>query len=217
MFYEIEECHTYRGVMLKMLTWLSLSKKPCTLARVHWKVRDVWEDFKETGITMWAHHFSYTPKRRYNLWMLGWKTQETQKLPHFGIWERDVRIWINECYGEISTWNTESCPRFGIHRRILIEQGVLFPNIGIHERWGEKFTWDSQNCPSFCVWRRNWMNKGVVSKEVVEMEMIDWKGLPQLVCFPFACFWLDDKEFSSSWDIIIFSHFFYCIFSFAQF
>jgi len=96
-FYEIEECHTYWGVMLKMLTWLSLSKYTCTLARVHWKLKDVWEDFKETEITMWAHHFSYTPKRGCNLWMSGWKTQETQKLPQFWYMGKaceDMDQWV---------------------------------------------------------------------------------------------------------------------------
>jgi len=57
--------------------------------------------------------------------------------------------------------------------------------------FGEEFEW----------------TRDVVSKEVVEMERIGWKGLPQLVYFSFTCLRSDNRVFPSSWDIIFLSFF----------
>jgi len=57
--------------------------------------------------------------------------------------------------------------------------------------FGEEFEWTSD----------------VLSKGVVEMERIGWKGLPQLVYFSFTCLRSDNRVFPSSWDIIFLSLF----------
>jgi len=57
--------------------------------------------------------------------------------------------------------------------------------------FGEEFEW----------------TRDVVSKEIVEMERIGWKGLPQLIYFSFTCLRSDNRVFPSSWDIIFLSFF----------
>ena len=122
--------------------------------------------------------------------------------------KKGIRISINECWGEIFTWNPRNCPSYGIHKRFWSNNGFYF------RRWefiiigGEKFMWDSQNCPSFGVWRRIWMNEGCCFKRVVEMERIRWKGLPQLVYFSFTCLRSDNRVFLLH-ETLFFFHFFF--------
>ena len=97
----------------------------------------------------------------------GWKTQETQKLPQ--LWyrgKRGMRIWINECYGEMLMWNSQSCPSFGIHKRFWSTNEFCFTRWGFMSI-GLRNSCETHKTASVLVFGEEFeWTKGVISKEV---------------------------------------------------
>ena len=103
--------------------------------------------------------------------------------------------------------NSKNCPSYGIHKRFWSNNGFYF------RRWGFISIGVRNSCETHKTapvlvsggeieWTRD-----AVSKGVVEMERIGWKGLPQLVYFSFTCLRSDNRVFPSLWDIIFLSFF----------
>jgi len=145
--------------------------------------------------------------------MSGWKTRETQRLPQF--WYMGKGVWGYRSMNVMVTYSHETrkaAPALVFIEEFWLNKGFCFRIWGFMSVGWEIYV-RLTKLPQFLCMEEKLDEQGYCFKRGSGngkdwLKRIGWKGLPQLVCFSFACFWLDDKEFSSSWDIIIFSHFF---------
>lgn len=113
----------------------------------------------------------------------------------------EITMWVYHTLLKGDTrWEmkeTQKLPQFWCMGKSVWEYGSM--NVRVRK------SCDPQSYPNSGVRRRIWTKYGFRSEELMYMEMVGWKGMPQLTYFPFICFWLANREFPYSWDIISFS------------